>query len=126
MVRALASQMFLPSTMRADGAGFGAQALAAAVGAGGVAAILREEDADVQLVLLAFELGEEAADAGPCTAAVEDEVLLGFGEVVPGDVDGDAFGLAARFISACQGERYLGFVHGSMAPSSRDLRCGRG
>src|ERR1700742_992280 len=29
--------------------------------------------------------------------------------------------LAARFISACQGERYLGFVHGSIAPASRDL-----
>ncbi len=48
-----------------DGAGFGAEALAAAVGAGGVAAILGEEDADVQLVLFALERFEEAADAGP-------------------------------------------------------------
>src|SRR6202012_2176453 len=66
---------------------------ASAVGAGGVAAILREEDANVQLVLLALEGFEEAADAGPGTAAVVDETLLGFGEVVPGNVGGDAFGL---------------------------------
>ena len=69
MVRAEASQMFLvrvteSGRWRADGAGFGAEALAAAVGADGVAAIFGEEDADVELVLLALERCEEAADAG--------------------------------------------------------------
>ena len=47
-----------------DGAGFGAEALAAAIGAEGVAAVFREEDADVELVLFALECGEKAADAG--------------------------------------------------------------
>ena len=59
-----------------DGAGFGAEALAAAVGAEGVAAVFGEEDADVQLVFLALERGEEAADAGEGAAAFLDEVLL--------------------------------------------------
>ena len=66
MVRAAASQML--RSVDEDGAGFGAEALASAIGAGGVAAILREEDADVELVLLAVELGEEAADAGEAAA----------------------------------------------------------
>ena len=57
MVRAETSQMFLagPCWTDQDGAGFGAEALAAAVGAGGVAAVFGEEDADVELVLLAVE-----------------------------------------------------------------------
>ena len=74
------------------GAGFGAEALALAVGTGGVAAVLREEDADVELVLLAVELGEEAADAGEGAFAVFDEGLLGGSEVEPRDVNGDACG----------------------------------
>ncbi len=47
----------------ADGAGFLAQARAIAIGAGGVAAIAAEENADVQLVFFAFEILEEAFDA---------------------------------------------------------------
>ena len=75
-----------------DGAGFGAEALAAAVGAGGVAAVFGEEDADVELVFFAVEGGEEAADAGEGAVAFFDEALLVGGEVVPGDVGGDAGG----------------------------------
>ena len=59
-----------------DGAGFGAEALAAAVGAEGVATVFGEEDADVELVFLALERGEEAADAGEAAAAFFDEALL--------------------------------------------------
>ncbi len=75
-----------------DGAGLGAEALAVAVGAEGVAAILGEEDADVEFVFLALEGGEEAADAGEGAAAVPEEVLLRGVEVVPGDVGGDGGG----------------------------------
>src|SRR5215469_2762276 len=53
-----------------DGASFGTQALAAAVGADGVAAVFGEEDADVELVFLVLEGGEEAADALKAGAAV--------------------------------------------------------
>ena len=79
-----------------DGAGFGAEALAAAVGAEGVAAVFGEEDADVELVFFALERGEEAADAGEAAAAVFDEALLLGGEIVPGDVGGDAWRLWRR------------------------------
>ena len=65
----------LAGPLSEDGAGFGAEALAAAVGAGGVAAIFGEEDADVELVFLAVERGEEAADAGEGAVAVFDEAL---------------------------------------------------
>src|SRR5271170_6919172 len=74
----------------ADGAGFGPQALAFALGTESVAAILAEHDADVQLVLLAFQVGEEAMDAEESIAAVEDEGLLVGFEVVPGSVHGNA------------------------------------
>ena len=47
-----------------DGAGFGAEALASAVGAEGVAAVFGEEDADVEFVFFALEGCEESADAG--------------------------------------------------------------
>src|ERR1019366_3680548 len=77
-----------------DGAGFGAEALAAAVGAEGVAAVFREEDADVELVLFALERGEEAADAGVRAAAFPEKFLLGGRERVPGDVGGDGGGLS--------------------------------
>ncbi len=96
MVRAETSQMFLagPSwdwmrTARASAR----EALAAAVGAECVAAVLGEEDADVELVLLALERGEEAADAGVVAAAFPEEFLLVGVEVVPGDVGGDGCGL---------------------------------
>ena len=46
----------------ANGAGFGAKALAAAFWAGGIAAVFGEHDSDVELVLLALHLGEETVD----------------------------------------------------------------
>ena len=58
--------------VEAHRARFGAQALAAAIGALGVAAILAEHHAHVQLVLLALHLREEtmhALEALPCRAA---------------------------------------------------------
>ena len=90
MVRALVSQMFW--LLMQDGAGFGAEALASAVGAEGVAAVFGEEDADVELVFFALERGEEAADAGEFVVAFFDEALLVVGEIVPGDVGGDVGG----------------------------------
>ena len=86
-----------------DGAGFGAQALAAAVGAEGVAAVFGEEDADVELVLLALERGEEAADAGVGAASFPEKFLLGGVEVVPGDVGGDGGGLGEADHLAVEG-----------------------
>ena len=47
-----------------DGAGFGAQALAAAVGAEGVAAVLVRKTRTWSLYFLRSRCGEEAADAG--------------------------------------------------------------
>ena len=83
MVRAEASQMFLVAVescrSMSDGAGFGAEALAAAVGAEGVAAVFGEEDADVELVLLALERGEEAADAGVACRGLPRGVAAGPG-----------------------------------------------
>ena len=52
-----------------NSAGFSAEALAPAVGAEGVAAVLGEEDADVEFVFFAFEGGEKAAEARVGTAA---------------------------------------------------------
>src|SRR6185437_5901895 len=68
-----------------DGAGFGTEALASAVGTESVAAIFGEKDADVQFVFFAIERDEEATDAGEGTVAVFDEALLLRGEIVPGD-----------------------------------------
>ena len=42
------------------------------------------------------------------TAAVVDESLLGLGEVVPGDVGGDAFGLGGAFHLGVPGRAVLG------------------
>ncbi len=88
MVSAAASQMFLLAD--AHSAGFGAQALAFALGAERVAAILAEHDADVELVLLALHQSEEAVDAEESVAAVEDEGLLLWFEAVPGNVQRNA------------------------------------
>ncbi len=76
------------------GASFGAQALAAAVGAERVAPVLGEEDTDVQLILLALQRREEATNAGERAAAVLDEALLFGGQVVPRNVGGHACGLS--------------------------------
>ena len=59
-----------------DGASLGAKALAPAVGAKRVATVFREEDADVQLVFLAFERTKEALNAGVAIVALFDEALL--------------------------------------------------
>ena len=91
-----------------DGAGFGAKALAAAVGAEGVAAVLGEEDADVELVFLALERGEEAADAGVGAATFPEEFLLGGVEVVPGDVGGDGGGFGEADHLAVEGAVFWG------------------
>jgi hypothetical protein len=91
-----------------DGAGFGAEALAAAVGAERVAAILREEDADVELIFFAFERGEEAADAREGGVAVFDEGSLNGCEVVPGNVGGDAGGFGGSLHLAVMGAVFCG------------------
>src|SRR6185437_3394931 len=49
-------------------------------------------NADVQLVLFAFERGEEASDAGKAAVAVFDEALLLGSEVVPRLIDGNLRG----------------------------------
>ncbi len=75
----------------------GLQARAFAVGAGRVAAVLRQEHADVHLVGLAFEVAEEAPDAVPLLVPValpvrvafEHPVLLLGGELRPGRVARD-------------------------------------
>ena len=107
-----------------DGAGFGAQALAVAVGAEGVAAILGEEDADVELVFLALEGGEEAADAGEGAACRSRGVsCCGGSRSYQGTLVGMAAERAKRIISPWKG-RYLGVVQGAMAPCAR-VGCGR-
>ncbi len=104
----------------ADGAGFGAQALAAAVGALGVAAILGEHDADVELVFLALHLREEAADAGESCLCRAGRLRA---RIRAGRRQGTSMG-NAKIRRAClrrsvyQG-RYLGRFQGSMAPSAR-------
>ena len=119
IVSAQTSQMFL--SISKHSAGFRAQTLAAAIGARCVAAILRQEDAHMQLVLLAFQLREESTDARPRAGAFFNEALLLLGEVVPRHVRSECLrSCAARFISPwCA--RYFGFVHGSIAPSSSVL-----
>ena len=46
-----------------NGAGFGAEARAAALGASGITAISAEKNSDVEFVFFAFEPGEETFDA---------------------------------------------------------------
>src|SRR2546421_11258792 len=58
----------------------------AAVGAERVASVLREEDADVQLVLLRLKPLEEAADAVPTVLALDDGALLLSREFLKGHV----------------------------------------
>src|SRR5215469_2187765 len=75
-----------------DGAGLGAETLAAAVRTEGIAAVLGEEDADVKFVFFSLERSEEAADSREACVAVFDETLLLGGEIVPGDIGGDVGG----------------------------------
>ena len=110
-----------------DGAGLGAEALAVAVGAEGVAAIFGEEDADVELVFFALEGGEEAADAGVRAAAgaVPDEVLLRRGR---GRTRGRRWGwrLTWRSGSSRRGRGGTwGWSRGRWLPA-RGFGCGRG
>ena len=78
--------------MEANSAGLCAEALAAAVGALGVAAIFAEHDTDVELVFLALHLAEEAIDAFIAAVAVEDQLTDFVRELMPGDVHGNAEG----------------------------------
>ena len=80
---------------------FGLQACAGAGGAFRVAAVLGQQHADVHLVGLGFQVLEEAADAVPLLVplalpqrrAFDHPVLLFRGQLAPGDVARDAFGL---------------------------------
>src|SRR5882724_124333 len=76
----------------ANGAGFGAKARAAAIGASGVTAITAQENADVEFVFFTFEPGEETLDAVEIVfgIAFEDEATLFGGELAPGNVRGNA------------------------------------
>ena len=103
----------------ADGAGFGAEALAAAIGALGVAAILAEHDAHVQLVLLALHLRRRSRRrrrSCPCRAE-RFRALLRAGRA-RGRREGCPASAACLRSSVNQG-RYLGRFQGSMAPSAR-------
>jgi hypothetical protein len=70
----------------AHAAGLGAQALAAAVGALGVAAILAQHHAHVELVLLALHLRKEAIDADEAALAAQHRLARRLGQVAPGHV----------------------------------------
>ena len=72
---------------QADAASFGPQALAAAIRTLGIAAILAEHHAHVQLVSLPLHLREEAVDAGKAALAAQHGFARGFGKVAPGHVE---------------------------------------
>ncbi len=76
----------------------------------------------MEFVLFALECGEESADAGEGAAAVFDEGLLGWGQVVPRDVGGDVSGFAARSISPWWGA-VLGGGPGSDGAFGQGLRA---
>ena len=92
---AAVSQMFLP--LDPHGASFGAQPLAFAFGAGGVAAIFAQHDADMQLVFLALQQREEAVHA--------EELCLPPSRMNPADragrsYQGTSVGMPCSFASA--------------------------
>src|SRR5271166_1963168 len=72
--------------------GLAPQAQTAALGADRIAAIAAEEDAHVQLVLLALEVREETAHAREFAVAAHDEVLLLGREVLPRHIERNAGG----------------------------------
>src|SRR5215472_6097465 len=78
-------------------AGFAAQAQAAAIGAHGISAIAAEEDAHMQLVLLALQVLEEAAHPPELPIAADDKTLLIGREVLPRHVKRDAGGARVTF-----------------------------
>ena len=93
-----------------------AQARPVAFGAGGVAAITAEENAHVQLVLLALQPGEEAFDAGEVLVACQDFFAVSRFQLAPGVAGGDAFPaaeapqLAQQVAIAGLGPRFDGAV----------------
>src|ERR1700731_325940 len=79
-------------SLDAHGASFGAQPRATTIGAGGIAAIPAEENADVQLVFLSFEPGEKAIDARKVVVriALNNEVSLLGGELAERNIERNA------------------------------------
>ncbi len=79
-------------SLDAHGASFGAKPRAAAIGAGGIAAIPAEENAYVQLVFLSFEPGEKAIDARKVGVriALNNEVSLLGGELAERNIERNA------------------------------------
>ena len=82
--------------------------------AGGVAAVLGQQHADVHFVGFGFQVGKKAADAKPMLApfavpvggAVDDPLLVFFGQLVPGRVTRNArrFGMAHQIgLGLCPG-----------------------
>ena len=76
----------------ADGTGFGAQTGSPAIRASGITAEAAEEDADMQLVLLALQPGEETLDAFVFVfgIALENQTALFGRELTPRHVRGDS------------------------------------
>ena len=74
----------------ADAAGLGAQALAAAIGALGIAAILAQHHAHMQLVLLALHLRKESVDAGKAAFAAQNNLARGLRQLAPGHIERNA------------------------------------
>src|SRR5437016_10465414 len=76
----------------ADGAGFGAQTGSPAIRASGVTAEAAEEDADMQLVLLALQPGEKTFDAFVFVfgIALENQTALFGRQLTPRQVRGDS------------------------------------
>ena len=80
------------SSCDADGTGFGAQTGSPAIRASGITAEAAEEDADMQLVLLALQPGEETLDAFVFVfgIALENQTALFGRELTPRHVRGDS------------------------------------
>src|ERR1700691_993872 len=74
----------------ADRTRFRTQARSFAVGTSGVAAILAQHHAYMQLVFLALQKGEETMDAEKRPVTIEHKLLLGRGQFSPGDVERNA------------------------------------
>ena len=91
----------------AHGARFGAQPRAAAFGAGGVPAVAAQKYADVQLVFLAFEPGEETFHAGVIRVgvAVDDGVALLGGQLAERLIERDILFARAKRFSSCHSAR---------------------
>ena len=62
----------------------------------------------MELVFFALEGSEEASDAGEAAVAIFDETLLVGGEIVPGDVCGDACGFCGSLHLAVVGAVFGG------------------